>query len=99
MGVSYHTPHPLPTWYSSRSGSAQGYDLLCKLFEWDPARRITAREALAHPWFKEEGGVNFKWVPFSLMCMVNDDMPRGGSLSHVLKAHPDCRVGRTGELR
>lgn len=56
----YPTPNPLPNWYSSRSGSTQGYDLLCKLFEWDPAKRITAREALAHPWFLEEGGVNVK---------------------------------------
>lgn len=32
------------------------------MFEWDPARRITAREALGHGWFQEEGGVNVKWV-------------------------------------
>ncbi|RXK39377.1 CMGC/CDK/CDK8 protein kinase [Tremella mesenterica] len=54
----YTTPTPLPTWYSSRSGSAQGYDLLCKLFEWDPAKRLTAKEALRHSWFAEEGGVD-----------------------------------------
>jgi len=54
----YPTPTPLPSWYHSRSNSSQGYDLLCKLFEWDPAKRLTAREALAHTWFKEEGGVS-----------------------------------------
>ncbi|CAD6579051.1 MAG: cyclin-dependent protein kinase [Tremellales sp. Tagirdzhanova-0007] len=54
----YLTPTPLPTWYHSRSNSSQGYDLLCKLFEWDPAKRLNAREALGHPWFKEDGGVS-----------------------------------------
>ncbi|TXT12935.1 hypothetical protein VHUM_01336 [Vanrija humicola] len=52
----YPTGNPLPTWYGSRSGSSNGYDLLSKLFEWDPAKRITAREALVHPWFQEDGG-------------------------------------------
>jgi len=28
-------------------------DLLKKIFVYDPARRITAKEALQHPWFKE----------------------------------------------
>lgn len=28
-------------------------DLLRKIFVYDPARRITAKEALNHPWFKE----------------------------------------------
>ncbi|KAI9637189.1 cyclin-dependent protein kinase [Dioszegia hungarica] len=58
----YPTPHPLPSWYSSRSSSATGYELLCKMFEWDPARRITAREALGHGWFLDEGGVDVKSV-------------------------------------
>lgn len=53
----YPTTNPLPTWYASRSNSAMGYDLLCRLFEWDPAKRITARECLQHAWFQEEGGV------------------------------------------
>lgn len=52
----YPTTSPLPTWYANRSGSSNGFDLLTKLFEWDPAKRITARESLAHPWFQEEGG-------------------------------------------
>ncbi|WVQ95380.1 serine/threonine-protein kinase SSN3 [Kwoniella sp. CBS 9459] len=58
----YPNPNPLPNWYHNRSSSAQGYDLLTRLFEWDPARRLTAREALAHPWFQEEGGVAAKSV-------------------------------------
>jgi dual-specificity kinase len=28
-------------------------DLLQKIFVYDPARRITARQALEHPWFRE----------------------------------------------
>lgn len=29
------------------------HDLLRKMFIYDPVQRITAREALNHPWFKE----------------------------------------------
>ncbi|KAK0622839.1 kinase-like domain-containing protein [Immersiella caudata] len=32
---------------------AQFLDLLQKIFVYDPARRITAKQALQHPWFKE----------------------------------------------
>jgi len=60
----YPTTNPLPNWYSSRSSSALGYELLCRLFEWDPAKRITARETLQHAWFQEEGGVAASWVSF-----------------------------------
>ena len=28
-------------------------DLLKKIFVYDPAKRITAKEALKHPWFRE----------------------------------------------
>jgi dual-specificity kinase len=28
-------------------------DLLKKIFVYDPAKRITAKQALRHPWFKE----------------------------------------------
>lgn len=31
----------------------QFLDLLKKIFVYDPAKRITAREALRHPWFNE----------------------------------------------
>lgn len=31
----------------------QFLDLLTKIFVYDPARRITAKEALQHPWFRE----------------------------------------------
>lgn len=28
-------------------------DLLSRIFVYDPKKRITAKQALAHPWFKE----------------------------------------------
>ena len=30
-----------------------GLQLLAAMFEYDPAKRITADEALAHPWFHD----------------------------------------------
>ena len=32
---------------------AQFLDLLKKIFVYDPAQRITAKQALQHPWFRE----------------------------------------------
>ena len=31
-----------------------GLDLMLKMMTYDPAKRITAEEALKHPWFQEE---------------------------------------------
>ena len=31
-----------------------GLDLMLKMMTYDPSKRITAEEALKHPWFKEE---------------------------------------------
>lgn len=33
--------------------SEAGYDLIERMMRWDPAERITASEALKHPWFEE----------------------------------------------
>lgn len=48
----------LGSWYKTKAAqptySLRGFDLLSRLFEFDPERRITAREALAHPWFTED---------------------------------------------
>ncbi|CAE6455321.1 unnamed protein product [Rhizoctonia solani] len=42
-------------WYRQRSRNPDtGYDLMCQLFEYDPARRLDARGALSHWWFQEE---------------------------------------------
>ncbi|CDZ96199.1 kinase-like protein [Phaffia rhodozyma] len=54
--------HPgLAHWYKTKSGpsfSPKGFDLLSSMFEFDPERRITAREALKHSWFLDDGGVS-----------------------------------------
>ncbi|KAL7412352.1 kinase-like domain-containing protein [Mrakia frigida] len=48
----------LPSWYKNKSppscSSPNGYHLLSALFEFDPEKRITAREALACAWFTED---------------------------------------------
>ena len=31
-----------------------GLDLMLKMMAYDPSKRITAEEALKHPWFEEE---------------------------------------------
>ena len=54
--VGLGRPHAsTPTAGSSASKitslSERGFDLLCRCFTANPARRITAAEALAHPWF------------------------------------------------
>jgi dual-specificity kinase len=38
---------------SNSAFSRQFLDLLKKIFVYDPAQRITAKQALQHPWFKE----------------------------------------------
>ncbi|KAK1225327.1 cyclin-dependent protein kinase [Marasmius sp. AFHP31] len=47
-------PCRLHDWCQSRIRSATGYDLLRQLFSYDPDRRLTAKVALQHPWFKED---------------------------------------------
>ena len=35
------------------AGDADGLDLLSRLLAYDPSKRITAKQALAHPWFSQ----------------------------------------------
>ena len=66
--VANYKPSGLEAWYWStlKSGGYQegepsgypgqlGYDLLSKLLEYDPEKRLTAREALRHPYFTANG--------------------------------------------
>lgn len=42
---------------------ATGVDLLSKMLQYDPSRRITADEALKHPFFHDSAGVGFGSMP------------------------------------
>lgn len=57
--IFYHSHYPnLAAWYKSKSPSSSysnsGFTLLAALFEFDPEKRITAREALGCAWFLDE---------------------------------------------
>jgi serine/threonine protein kinase len=43
----------------------KGLDLLERMLEYDPSKRITAAEALEHPYFKEEPYPVMKFVHLS----------------------------------
>ncbi|KAG6917677.1 hypothetical protein DXG01_001652 [Tephrocybe rancida] len=47
-------PDRLHDWTQSRIRAPNGYDLLRRLFAYDPDKRLTAKEALQHKWFQEE---------------------------------------------
>ncbi|EMD33720.1 hypothetical protein CERSUDRAFT_117800 [Gelatoporia subvermispora B] len=51
--LDYYENHLLE-WCKSRLRPQQGVDLLQKLFIYDPDRRLTALDALRHPWFQED---------------------------------------------
>lgn len=44
----------LHQWYVDRAFTSHGFDLFAKILAYDPERRLTASEALKHPWFHEE---------------------------------------------
>ncbi|KIJ57267.1 hypothetical protein M422DRAFT_148636 [Sphaerobolus stellatus SS14] len=44
----------LYNWTNQRIRSHQAYDLLTKLFIYNPDKRITAKQALEHKWFQDE---------------------------------------------
>lgn len=70
-GHHFSRPPSLESWYTNclKNGGysstsnigtpgAEGLDLLSRLLEYDPTKRITAQEALEHPYFKEGGPVS-----------------------------------------
>lgn len=46
--------YKLPNWFNQRSHSIKGFNLLHSMLTYDPEKRITAREALTHPFFVSE---------------------------------------------
>lgn len=46
-------PNVLYSWYEQRANSSSGFDLFDALLQYDPNKRISAKDALMHPWFQE----------------------------------------------
>eukprot|EP01017_Pseudomicrothorax_dubius_P005865 TRINITY_DN11586_c0_g1_i4.p1 TRINITY_DN11586_c0_g1~~TRINITY_DN11586_c0_g1_i4.p1 ORF type:complete len:147 (+),score=32.63 TRINITY_DN11586_c0_g1_i4:196-636(+) len=54
VGSKLHERFPRPAaWNTEFNLSEQGMDLLKAMLTYNPEKRITATEALKHPWFKE----------------------------------------------
>jgi serine/threonine protein kinase len=51
------------------------FDLLCKMVEYDPTKRITASEALDHPYFKEEPLPGMKYVILTWIIKLTHVVP------------------------
>ncbi|KAH8826492.1 CMGC/CDK/CDK8 protein kinase [Flagelloscypha sp. PMI_526] len=47
-------PPRLQDWCNMRIRNQNGFDLLHNLFLYDPTQRLTARQAILHPWFDED---------------------------------------------
>lgn len=62
-GVFRRRSSSLAHWYQVRSRSTAGYNLLTRLFEYDPKKRVTAKKALDHGYFVDEDPHPMrKWV-------------------------------------
>lgn len=62
----------LEAWYQSIGATnVQGFELLSRLLEYDPSKRITANEALVHPYFTSTPKVTQKYVDlFVFSCVL-----------------------------
>jgi serine/threonine protein kinase len=96
--------HPsLAHWYKTKSGpsfSPKGFALLERMFEYDPSRRCTAREALDSPFFREAEGVNLKCAVLALLSnasvrvLIRRLLPRyaRSAFQGTRLTYPDRRV-------
>ena len=62
--------YKLPNWFNQRSHSIKGFNLLHSMLTYDPEKRITAREALTHPFFVSEDPAPVK-EPFVVYNQVS----------------------------
>jgi cyclin-dependent kinase 8/11 len=64
-------PPNLEAWYQSIGATnAKGFELLSRLLEYDPSKRITANEALLHPYFTDAPKLTQKYVAHP-ECILN----------------------------
>lgn len=52
-GLPQYPPKPLARLVPRLAGDELGLDLLARLLAYDPAKRISATQALKHPWFRD----------------------------------------------
>ena len=80
----------------------QGFDLLSKLLQYDPEKRITAEEALQHPYFSANGekvhancfeGLSTKY-PARRVSQDDNDIRTGGMSGAKRTGMPDDSYGR-----
>ncbi|TIC12996.1 hypothetical protein E3Q13_04038 [Wallemia mellicola] len=66
--------YKLPNWFNQRSHSIKGFNLLHSMLTYDPEKRITAREALTHPFFVSEDPAPVKepFVVYNQECIYAD---------------------------
>lgn len=62
MQYYYSFQNQLVGWCNSRIRGPQGYDLMRRLFMYDPDTRLTAKDALQHKWFQDEPKPTWKYV-------------------------------------
>lgn len=80
---------PLAKMYPNANPEA--VDLLSKMLTWDPDERITADEALRHPWLKQYHRSNANWTPpppFSRFAEV-ELIDSIGEFRHALERESD----------
>ncbi|KDQ15487.1 hypothetical protein BOTBODRAFT_44117 [Botryobasidium botryosum FD-172 SS1] len=72
----------LPAWVNQRLHAPAGFDLIAKLFDYNPTTRITAQEALAHKWFTQDPKPTHNAFlttpphqPYPLRRVTNDEAP------------------------
>ncbi|KAF9516822.1 hypothetical protein BS47DRAFT_1375868 [Hydnum rufescens UP504] len=72
----------LQAWVNQRLQAPLGYELIGRLFDYDPTRRITAKEALTHKWFATEPRPTKNAFlslpsqqPYPLRRVTNDEAP------------------------